>query len=117
MHRGKSIPNFRDMVVGCELPITPQKSNPVITTTFSTNTLAQGLTAPKEQLTSQELLEKEQRPKVLVTSISWMLCGVPVLLSTLKKNVIQKEQALNTSDCKRGEKDSRRKLTTQESFI
>lgn len=117
MHRGKSIPNFRDTVVGCELPITPQKSNPVITTTFSMNTLAQGLTAPKEQLTSPELLEKEQRPKVLVTSISWMLCGVPVLLSTLKKNVIQKEQARNTSDCKCGKKDSRPKETMQKSFI
>lgn len=70
MLMGKSNPNFRDTVVGFKLAVTPQKSNPAIKTAFSMNTLAQALAAPKEQMASQELLGKEQRPKVLVTPIS-----------------------------------------------
>lgn len=37
---------------------------------FSTNMLAQGLAAPKEQTAFHELLGKEQRPRVLVILVS-----------------------------------------------
>ena len=70
MHTGKTNSNFRDTVVGFELPVTPQKSNHGITTAFSTTILAQGLAAPKEQMASQELLGKQQKPKLLVIPIS-----------------------------------------------
>jgi len=69
-YTGKSNPKFRGTVVSFKLPLTPQKSNPGITTAFSMNMLAQGLTAPKEHMASQELLGKEQRPEVLVIPIS-----------------------------------------------
>lgn len=52
--------------MGFKLLLALQKSNPGITTAFSTNMLGQGLAAPGEQMASQELLERSSDQKSLL---------------------------------------------------